>query len=162
MMCDGQARTWEVRAWPQSWTTGWSLALSPLLGHRAVMGFAERLDFSMCAWSQIKSGVSDGADIEPIRLEQVSLTVHVYGLGVAFLSWVLKNGKTPVAGWSDSSWPWLSSKTSPVMGSAWASCTGSLSSAAVCLVPRRPIIFRGWVLGLILLGLGCSEHLPEL
>lgn len=93
MMCSGQARTW-----PQSWTTGWSLAPSPLLGHRAVMGFAEWLGFSMCAWSQIKSGVSGGADIDPIRLKRVSLTVHVYGLDAAFPRWVLKSGKTPVAG----------------------------------------------------------------
>lgn len=29
------------------------------------------------------------------RLKWVSLTVRVYGLGVAFLSWVLKSGQMP-------------------------------------------------------------------
>lgn len=46
----------------------------------------------MCT-SKIKSGVSGGADTELIRLEWVSLTVHMYGLSVAFLSWVLKSGQ---------------------------------------------------------------------
>lgn len=69
---------------------GWSPAPapSPLPGHRAVTGSAERPGFGVRAWSKTKSGVSGGADIEPVRLEWVSLTVHVYGLGVAFLSWV--------------------------------------------------------------------------
>lgn len=60
--------------------------------HRAVTESPERPGFNVCT-SKIKSGVSGGADTELIRLEWVSLTVHMYGLSVAFLSWVLKSGQ---------------------------------------------------------------------
>lgn len=98
-------------------------------------------------------------DLIVLRLECVPLTVHVYSLGMAFLSWVLKSGQMPPAcsRLVHLQVAWLSS----VMGSDLTSHKGSLSSAAVCVVLRRPIISRGSVLGLILLVLGCSE-LPKL